>query len=53
MINISEPTVSSTSKDHVVVGNKKPQNELLDLNPNQSEYERDLQDQQDQFEKVN
>ena len=55
MINISEPTVLSTSKDHTVVGNKKTQNidEILDLNPNQSQYERGLQDQQDKFEKVN
>ena len=55
MINISEPPVLSTSKEHVVVGNKKTQNieELLDLNPNQSQYERGLQDQQDKFKKVN
>ena len=55
MINKSEPPVSSTSKDHVVVKDNKTQHieELLDLNPNQSQYERGLQDQQDIFEKVN
>jgi len=46
--------ISSTSKNHEVDGNKNTQNmeELLNLNPNQSQYEQDLQDQQDTFEKV-
>jgi len=46
--------ISSTSKNHEVDGNKNTQNmeELLNLNPNQSQYEQDLQDQKDTFEKV-
>jgi len=48
-------SISSTSKDHVVNENKNTQNieKLLNLNPNQSQYEKSLQDQQDKLEKVN
>jgi len=47
-------SISSTSKDHAVVGNKNTQNNevLLDLNQNQSQYEQGYQDQQEVFKKV-
>jgi len=45
--------ISSTSKDHKMSESKNTQNmeKLLNLNPNQSQYEQGLQDQQDTFEK--
>jgi len=48
-------TISSTSKTHVLVGNKNTQNAAevkMDPNPNQSQCEQDFQDQQDSSKKV-
>jgi len=54
MVLCTMTNISSTSKDHVVVENKNTQNieELLGHDPNQSQYEQGLQNQQDPFEKV-
>jgi len=48
-------TISSTSKDYVVVGNKNTQNDevMLHLNTNQNQCEQGFQDQQDTLKKKN
>jgi len=49
-------TISSTSKDDVLVGNKNTQNTdkvMLDLNKNENQYEQGFQDQQSSLKKKN
>ena len=53
IIKISETTISSTSKNYVVVRNKNTQNVIQDQTSSESQYKQRSQGQQDAPEKVN